>query len=281
MTPCFFGDARRQLFGVHHPASDAPGAGTSVAGTLAAGTLAAGTPARRTGVVLCYPGPQEYRQAHWAYRRLAALLAERGLPVLRFDYHATGDSAGDAAEGRLAQWVDDVATAAQELRDVAGVRRIALVGMRLGAAIAARAAAAAGASVTDLVLWDPVVCGADYLAGLDAEHAAGLRNRAYPEDDQGDADEVLGFILPPTMRAAVAEVDLVAEGCGRPNRVLVIAGDDGPEYAALEATLGARGLACALHHVADPTLARGGHWSSDTLVARHAPGVIADFLGRR
>jgi hypothetical protein len=138
-----------------------------------------------------------------------------------------------------------------------------------------------GTGITELVLWDPVVRGADYLAGLDAEHAAGLRNRAYPEDDQSDADEVLGFVLPPAMRAAVAEVDLVAEGCGRPGRVLVVAGDAGPEYAALDAALRARGLACTLHHVPDPTLARGGHWASDTLVARHAPGVIADFLGRR
>ena len=260
MIPCFFGDADRQLFGVYHPAS--------------------GAPARRAGVVLCYPAPQEYRQAHWAYRRLAGLLAERGLHVLRFDYYGTGDSAGDSGEGRLAQWVADVGTAAQELQDVAGVRRTSLVGMRLGAAVAARAAAA-GVDAADLVLWDPVVRGADYLAVLDAEHAAGMGSHPYPVDERTAPDELLGFVLPPAARAEIAAVDLAADGCGRPNRVLVVVGDEGAEYAALDAAFREAGVASERRHVPDPTLARGGHTSNDTLVARHIPGVIADFLARR
>ena len=260
VIPSFFGDAHRQLFGVYHPASDAP--------------------ARRAGVVLCYPGPQEYRQAHWAYRRLAALLAERGLHVLRFDYHATGDSAGASSEGRLAQWVADVDTAVRELQDIAGVRRTSLVGMRLGGAIAARAVAG-GVPAADLVLWDPVVFGSEYLAGLDTEHAMGLRNRTYPEDDRGDADEVLGFVLAPKMRADIAAIDLTTEGCGQPGRVLVVAADECAEYTALDGALRSRGVASELRHVPDATLARGGHVSNDTLVARQIPAVVADFVGRR
>lgn len=266
MIPRYFGDAQRQLYGVLHAASGPTGAG------------------RRVGVVLCYPGPQEYRQAHWVYRRLAALLTERGAPVLRFDYFATGDSAGDSSAGTLAQWADDVRTAAQELQDVAGVRRVSLVGMRLGAAVAARACAA-GVAAADLVLWDPVVRGADYLAGLDAEHAAGLRERPFPEDDVRGPDELLGAAMPAAMRAELAALDLAAEGCGRPDRALLVAADEGAEYGALGDALGAslraRGAACEVRHVPDATLARGGHGASDTLLARHVPGVIADFLARR
>ncbi len=72
--PLFFGDPARQLFGVYHPAAE-------------------GNAAERA-VVLCAPSPQEYMPTHWAYRRLAALLAKAGVHVLRFDYFGMGDSAG-------------------------------------------------------------------------------------------------------------------------------------------------------------------------------------------
>ena len=264
MLPRFFGDTGRQLYGVYHPASAASGA-----------NVARST--RRSGVVLCYPGPQEYRQAHWAYRRLAALLAAGGVHVLRFDYTGTGDSAGESTDGTLAQWIEDVHAAARELQDVAGVRRTALVGLRLGATVAARACAA-GLAVSDLVLWDPVVRGADYLAGLDAEQASGLDARTYPEDDRRASDELLGFVMTRGMRAELAAADLTTEGCGAPGRALVVAADEGPEYSALGAVMAGRGVRCEVRHVADATLARGGHWASDTLMARHIPVAISEFI---
>src|SRR6476620_8559273 len=97
MTPRFFGDAARQLYGVYHAPEGR---------------------AREAGVVLCNPGPQEYRHTHWAFRKLAGMLARAGFHVLRFDYFATGDSAGRDDEGSLDQWVLDVATAARELTDL-------------------------------------------------------------------------------------------------------------------------------------------------------------------
>lgn len=268
MIPRFFGAAHAPLYGVYHPP-------------------AADAPARRAGVVLCYPGPQEYRQAHWAYRRLAALLAAQGVPVLRFDYHGTGDSAGASEDGSLTRWAGDVATAAEELRDAAGVRRVSLVGMRLGAAAAARACAA-GLAVADLVLWDPVVRGADYLAALAAEHAVACGLRQYPGSDRTGPDELLGYVVTPAMRAELEALDLAAEGCGRPGRALVVAADDGAGYDAsgydalgydaLGDALRAHGVAAEVRRVPDVTLARGGHATSDTLLARHVPAAVAEFL---
>ena len=264
MLPRFFGDTGRQLFGIYHPASAHPTQG--IAAT-----------ARRTGVVLCYPGPQEYRQAHWAYRRLATQLAANGMHVLRFDYGGTGDSAGEVADGSVSRWVEDVHAAVRELQDAAGIRRTVLVGLRLGAAVALRACAK-GPPVSDLVLWDPVVRGADYLAGLDAEQDAGLRYRRYPEADRVDADELLGFVMTPSMRAELVALDLLVTASGAPGRTLVIGATARPEYAALGAVLTTCGGTCEVRHVADATLADGGHMANDTLMVRSIPSAISEFL---
>lgn len=255
MIPKFFGDADRQLFGVYHPPLAAP---------------------RSAGVVLCYPGPQEYRQAHWVYRRLAGMLAREGWHALRFDYYATGDSAGESADGSLAQWTADVATAVGELRDVAGVQRVALVGMRLGAALALRATAA-GARVSDLVLWDPVVSGAAYLAQLEAMAAREAGERRYPADDRLDPDELLGCPMPPAMRADFVALDLLGEPLGMPARALVVGGEARPEYDALAARFRGEGVACAHHVVPDHTLARADV-IVDTLLAQRVPQAIVDAL---
>src|SRR5919201_1417748 len=89
------------------------------------------------GIVLCYPGPQEYNVAHLAFRKLAGLLARRGWHVLRFDYRGTGDSAGASDEGDPTLWIQDLRAAVAELKDIAGISAVSVVGLRLGAAVAA------------------------------------------------------------------------------------------------------------------------------------------------
>src|SRR6478735_2507229 len=96
----FFGTSERRLFGAYH---------------VPAGRF------RAHGVVLCPPGPQEYMRSHMALRKLAALLAREGLPVLRFDYYATGDSGGESREGSLAEWQHNIVTATDNLRACSGV----------------------------------------------------------------------------------------------------------------------------------------------------------------
>jgi len=52
-----------------------------------------------------------------ALRTLAALLAREGFHVLRFDYYATGDSAGESSEGSLSEWRANIVTARDDLRE--------------------------------------------------------------------------------------------------------------------------------------------------------------------
>lgn len=140
MIPQFFGNIDAPLYGVYLPPKATP---------------------RNAGVVLCYPFGQEYMRAHRAYRQLALLLTKKGYHVLRFDYRGTGDSSG-AMESVVAQdWVDDVGLAIHELREIASVSSISVIGLRLGALIAG-AACAVRDDVDRLILWDPILDGAEY-----------------------------------------------------------------------------------------------------------------------
>lgn len=138
LEPFFFRREERALFGCFHPAAaerpDLP------------------------AVLICAPVGYEGIRAHRACRQLAAQLAAAGSPTLRFDYFATGDSAGDDAEGSLAQWRDDVEAALAELRRRAGARPVAMVGLRLGACLAAQVGAGRE-GVDRFVLWHPLSTG--------------------------------------------------------------------------------------------------------------------------
>jgi uncharacterized protein len=260
VVPQFFGDPSGPLFGVYHaPVTAAP---------------------RGAGVVLCYPGPQEYRQAHWAYHKLATMLARAGLHVLRFDYFGTGDSAGASGDATLARWTTDVRTAAAELQDIAGVRRAAVVGMRLGGALAIRACVA-GLTTSDLVLWDPVVSGRAYLAQLEAIQRRQLRALHYPASVERRVDELLGYRLTPNLRDAIAGVDLLREPLGAPKRVTMICTAEQAEFAALRDRFWSQSVPCDLQYVSDPSLAVAYHWRADTLLAHAAPSsIVAHLAGR-
>jgi len=188
VNPFFFGESSRPLFGVHHPPS---GAAAPVA------------------AVVCNPFGQEALRAHRSLRELAARLAQSGLHVLRFDYHATGDSAGESEEARVEEWLADVSLAADEARETSGRARVCLLGLRLGASLAALAAARRS-DVAALVLWDPVVRGSDYLAELRKQHRDWMADHVQGAAAAATGDEVLGFPLPASVADGIAAVDLAA-----------------------------------------------------------------------
>jgi alpha-beta hydrolase superfamily lysophospholipase len=108
----------------------------------------------RGGVVLCPPIGREYLASYQALRHLAVRLASVGLLVLRFDYRGTGDSGeGDTGSGQVAEWIGSVVGAAQFATAAAGGPTV-LLGLRLGATLAAEASSRLE-SLDALVLWDP------------------------------------------------------------------------------------------------------------------------------
>ena len=147
LDPIFFGASPRRLFGVYDPAD-----GNSSKGLRAA--------------VLCNPWGPEYIYAHRALRQLAKRLSLAGCHTLRFDYFGTGISAGDMVDAELAGWKGDIETAIDEVMDLTGAKRVALLGLRLGATLAASVAATRQKGVDALILWDPIVDGTTYLDSL-------------------------------------------------------------------------------------------------------------------
>jgi len=220
MTPFFFGSGERRLFGVYEPAAFGGGGGTRAA-------------------VLCPPWGEEYVYAHRSLRQLSLKLSAAGFHTLRFDFFGTGDSAGDMTDADLAGWEGDTELAMEELRDIAGPARITLIGLRLGGTIAARVAARRGPDVDALVLWDPIVSGADYPPGAAAPGADGTV-------------AVKGFLLTATLWREIRSVEIGPLLAAPPTRSLLAITDRRPLHASLaEVPVRPGGGSLAIEFVAD------------------------------
>ncbi len=119
------------------------------------------------GVVIVPPHGIEALAAAKTLRLLAAELAERGHSVLRFDLPGTGDSLdGDLSADATSCWIESIVEAAKTLQTCAGANGIVLVGLRLGALLAASAAPVVN-DLEGVVLLDPVISGKSYARELD------------------------------------------------------------------------------------------------------------------
>jgi uncharacterized protein len=141
--PFFFPDPSSRLFGVFHEGEGAP----------------------RLPMVFCHPFGEEKLWTHRVFVTFARALARRGHPVLRFDYRGNGDSSGAFADSSISTALEDVAVAVDTLKSRTGERAVGLLGLRLGATLAA-AAAEVRRDVSRLVLWSPIVEGARYAQDL-------------------------------------------------------------------------------------------------------------------
>jgi len=203
IEPFFFG--RNRLYGYWHRAQEGAVRGRTV--------------------VLCYPVGHEYIRSHRAFYQLAVRLARAGNNVFRFDYTGCGDSGGDYEEGGIHQWTDDISRAIQEARKRSGAHEVCLVGLRMGATLALRAACERD-DVQSLVLWEPVCDGQKYLeelAGSEAEFRSHLVRRKRKGAGTGEiSNEVIGYPLTGELIKQTKEIDFCSFELGLKTEVLVI-----------------------------------------------------------
>ena len=229
--------------------------------------------------MLCHPFGSEYMRAHRSLRELAARLAQLGFHVLRFDYSSTGDSAGASEEAELPRWLEDVGTAVDEARELAESDAVALVGLRLGATLAALWGSR-GDEVRQAVLWAPVVKGADYLRELAEQHRAWFEVRSRPSDlvFPDPPVELLGAPLGTGLRQALERIDLLGLE-GRPARsALLIGPSASPELAQLRARLAA--LGSAVEALDQPSSSWTAGDFDQQLVPAQTLQAIVGWLGR-
>ena len=191
------------------------------------------------GVIICPPIGYEQLHSHRSLRHLADRLAHDEVPVLRFDWHGTGDSAGvDEDARRLAAWLANVRDAVQWMRQRLGCRQISLIGLRLGGSLAALTAA--DLEIDNLVLWAPVTKGRAYVREMKAiSLTAETAPRIAPDAD--GSIEAAGFVLSPETAADLSQIDLLR--CNpQCRRVLLVSRDDLPNDVRLSDHLSATGV---------------------------------------
>lgn len=262
MSAFFFGTSERPLFGFYHQPTRRP--------------------VQQDGVVLCNAMGDEYLRTHRTLKQLATRLADKGFHVLRFDYSGTGDSAGEGDDASLDRWREEVSLAADELKAMTAVRRVSLVGVRVGAALAAHTGTQRR-DVEDVVLWDPVIDGADYLAELsrEADVAGGGRSgpngRARPSARMG----VNGFPLPVSLQEELAEVDLTGISGLRARRALLVVSEKREEHETLSHRLSELGPEVRHEHrPGSEGWENPGRMGSVVLVPAIV-GTIVDFFEHR
>jgi pimeloyl-ACP methyl ester carboxylesterase len=173
------------------------------------------------GVVICGAFGFEDLCSHKALAVLADRIARAGQPVLRFAYRGGGDSA-DLPEGAdpTAFWKADIHAATSFLMTHTGVSEIALIGLRLGGALAIEAASETGAARIALIA--PPTSGRAYLREVKA-----LSRIIGSGGDRPDTGELsgAGFRLSPSVQAAIGALDPTQIAAAPANKILALGRD--------------------------------------------------------
>ena len=205
----FFGPPGRRLYAMLH----GPAAGRAAAGAW----------------LVCAPYGEECDFARQMLVEWARTLSGEGFWVMRFDYRGHGDSSGEFEQFTADDLLADVSAAAEELKLRTGLPCAGCCGLRLGATLAA-AAAAQWKTNPLLVLWEPVVqgrgCIDEMLRSVVASRQPGepMQTTAQMRQQMADGGQV--FVRGRGLNAAICEamesLDLMALGRPTSSPMLIV-----------------------------------------------------------
>lgn len=195
--------------------------------------------AQRVPVLICGPVGAEDLSAHRMLRLAAQALQSRGHACLRFDWPGMGDAQSLIEDGdAVPHWLAAVHAAVDTLRALTGAPRVALLGLRLGATLAALAAHSRD-DIAALAAWVPVPQGRTMLREWKMLGAAGLPSLIHPDGTL----ETGGFRYAAATCAALEKLRLTGPLVRPASRMLVLDRADLPAAAAWCDALRADGVA--------------------------------------
>ena len=188
--PFYFGDAQRLLFGLRHPVAAVP---------------------RRGDLLVCAPLLQEGIRCHRALWALGQALASKGLQAGRFDWYGSGDSGGDSTGMDVPGLAADIVMAQRTLGS-GGAMPSRIVALR-SAALPVLLHASLRAEPVALVLWSPVMEGAELVPAWREQHRRQLHaaGRFLKPPIASSQSELLGFEVTEGFLQALQALRLVNE----------------------------------------------------------------------
>jgi exosortase A-associated hydrolase 2 len=215
--PLFFKNNGYNLFGVLHE----PG----------------GTPSPRhpapcnLGFVFCHPFAEEKLISHRVMVNLARTLTNKGMYCLRFDFMGHGDSDGNFEDATIETRLSDIRNAVDFLKMRTNVNKVGILGVRLGATLAALTNA--NHTVVDfLILISPIIDGKAYIENClrsnlttqMATHKKILKDRTALIHDlmRGEKVNIDGYLLTQPLFQEISDCDLLQTPLTPPPHSLVI-----------------------------------------------------------
>ena len=209
IEPFFLDSPEGPLFAIHHR----PGPGRPWVGN----------------VLCCMPFNEEMNRCRTMVTLLAQRLAGAGIGLLVVDLLGTGDSAGEFSDARWDTWLDNLEAGRLWLTGQTG-GCTALLGIRLGAILAARVHARHADPSVALAFWQPVADGGTHLTQfMRVRIAASLDRPDLPKETtasmraqwaQGESVEIAGYALHPALASAIDGARLDASPLPAGTRVL-------------------------------------------------------------
>ncbi len=252
IEPFYFGPQDRQLFGFYHLSTS-------------------GSP---HGVILCHPHAHEYIRCFRAIRELSKRLVNAGCHVLTFDFYGSGDSMGRLEDGEIAGWQSDLACAIDETKKRFALERVGLVGLRLGASMAA-SAALDRKDINALVLWEPVVSGKklirEMLAIKSPVPGVGQAHRLNAE-----LFDVCGHPLTADMMTDLEQLDLTTMPPPAVENLLVLGNGSDDGDARFDALVTGWGLDPAYRRISEARIWR--HEPYEAIVPHYTLQSIVDWI---
>lgn len=173
----------------------------------------------RGAMVMCAADGEEKHESHRVLVNAARFFGRKGFLVLRFDYYGTGDSEGEWENSTIQSRLEDINSAVEFIQmKIQKNNRIGLMGIRLGATLAALAAEKSSC-FSFLILWEPLIVLRDYLyqwlrTNLTTQYSCHKkimlnRNQLIEQLINGDYVNLEGFLLSPKMYKQLSKINLL------------------------------------------------------------------------